>query len=57
MVNCKAMNNFVANNFATALDQTEKAASVRYVRALKRLHHKLAEVLCFRKSQRWAYSK
>lgn len=57
MVNCKAMNNFVANDFAPALDLTEKVASIRYVRALKRLHHKLAEVLCFRKSQRWAYSK
>ena len=50
MVNYKAMNNFVANDFATALGLMEKAASIRYVRALKRLHHKLVEVLCFRKS-------
>ena len=35
---------------AVALGLTEKAASIRYVRALKRLHHKLVEVLCFRKS-------
>lgn len=35
---------------AAALGLTEKAASVRYVRALKRSHHKLMEVLCFRES-------
>lgn len=35
---------------AAALGLTEKAASVRYVRALKRPHHKLMEVLCFRES-------
>ena len=33
---------------AAALGLTEKAASIRYVRALERLHRKLAEVSCFR---------
>ena len=33
---------------AAALGLTEKAASIRYVRELERLHRKLAEVSCFR---------
>ena len=35
---------------ATALGLTEKAASIRYVRALERLRQKLVEVSCFRKN-------
>ena len=35
---------------AAALGLTEKAASIRYVRALERLEKKLVEVSCFRKS-------
>lgn len=35
---------------AAALGLTEKAASIRYVRALERLQQKLVEVSCFRKS-------
>ena len=35
---------------ATALGLTEKAASIRYVRALERLQQKLVEVSCFRKN-------
>ena len=35
---------------AAALDLTEKAASIRYVRALERLRQKLVEVSCFRKN-------
>ena len=35
---------------AAALGLTEKAASIRYVRALERLRRKLAEVSCFRKN-------
>ncbi len=35
---------------AAALGLTEKAASIRYVRALERLQHKLMEVSCFRKN-------
>ena len=34
---------------AAALGLTEKAASIRYVRALERLQQKLVEVSCFRK--------
>ena len=34
---------------ATALGLTEKAASIRYVRALERLQQKLMEVSCFKK--------
>ena len=35
---------------AAALGLTEKAASIRYVRALERLQQKLVEVSCFRKN-------
>ena len=35
---------------ASALGLTEKAASIRYVRALERLQQKLVEVSCFRKN-------
>lgn len=35
---------------AAALGLTEKAASIRYVRALERLQKKLVEVSCFRKN-------
>jgi len=35
---------------AAALGLTEKAASIRYVRALERLQQKLMEVSCFRKN-------
>ncbi|MBR2838518.1 MAG: sigma-70 family RNA polymerase sigma factor [Kiritimatiellae bacterium] len=35
---------------AAALGLTEKAASIRYVRALERLQQKLLEVSCFRKN-------
>ena len=35
---------------AVALGLTEKAASIRYVRALERLQKKLVEVSCFRKN-------
>ena len=35
---------------AAALGLTEKAASIRYVRALERLQQKLTEVSCFRKN-------
>ena len=35
---------------AAALGLTEKAASIRYVRALERLEKKLVEISCFRKS-------
>ena len=35
---------------AAVLGLTEKAASIRYVRALERLRQKLVEVSCFRKS-------
>ena len=35
---------------AAALGLTEKAASIRYVRALERLQQELVEVSCFRKS-------
>jgi RNA polymerase sigma-70 factor (ECF subfamily) len=35
---------------AAALGITEKAASIRYVRALERLQQKLVEVSCFRKN-------
>ena len=35
---------------AAALGLTEKAASIRYVRALERLRQKLVEVSCFRKN-------
>ena len=35
---------------AAALGITEKAASIRYVRALERLRQKLVEVSCFRKN-------
>ncbi len=35
---------------AAALGLTEKAASIRYVRALKKLRQKLVEVSCFRKN-------
>ena len=35
---------------AAALGLTEKAASIRYVRALERLKQKLVEVSCFRKN-------
>ena len=35
---------------AAALGLTEKAASIRYVRALEKLQQKLVEVSCFRKN-------
>ena len=35
---------------ASALGLTEKAASIRYVRALERLQQKLVEVSCFKKN-------
>ena len=35
---------------AAALGLTEKAASIRYIRALERLQQKLVEVSCFRKN-------
>ena len=35
---------------AAALGLTEKAASIRYVRALERLQQKLVEISCFRKN-------
>ena len=35
---------------AAALGIAEKAASIRYVRALERLQKKLVEVSCFRKN-------